>query len=114
VADTETGKVPELLPCPFCGSVGAFVRNDATNSDATVQCCNVECAAAQAGWKLVPQEPTEAMIAAGAEEDQWTINEGQDTCAREIYKAMLAAAPSPPGHATDGKANEYGRRYQNH
>ena len=43
MADTETGKVPELLPCPFCGSVGAFVRNDATNSDATVQCCNVEC-----------------------------------------------------------------------
>jgi hypothetical protein len=74
----------------------------------------LEQSAAQAGWKLVPQEPTEAMIAAGAEEDQWTINEGQDTCAREIYKAMLAAAPSPPGHATDGKANEYGRRYQNH
>ncbi|PBI79628.1 hypothetical protein A9993_07700 [Rahnella victoriana] len=39
----------------------------------------------QDGWKLVPIEPTEKMIARGA-----------DMCGiKTIYKAMLAAAPKP-------------------
>lgn len=45
------------------------------------------------GWKLVPIEPTDAMVVAALE--------GSDTpteyCIEQCYRAMLAAAPSPEG-----------------
>lgn len=53
----------------------------------------------QAGWVMVPVEPTDEMIAAAMDSDDVTYNESDDTvfyvhhC--EIYKAMLAAAPQP-------------------
>jgi hypothetical protein len=39
------------------------------------------------GWKLVPVEPTTAMLEAGAEEN---LDRDMEIC---IYKAMLSAAP---------------------
>lgn len=43
-----------------------------------------------AGFVIVPKEPTEEMIAAGAEEDAWCYSEGQAP-QPEIYRAMIAA-----------------------
>lgn len=53
----------------------------------------------QAGWVMVPVEPTDEMIVAAMDSDDVTYNESDDTVFyvhhREIYKAMLAAAPKP-------------------
>lgn len=46
-----------------------------------------------AGFVIVPKEPTEAMIAAGAEVDAWVFQEGQQP-QPQIYRAMIAAASS--------------------
>lgn len=43
-----------------------------------------------AGFVIVPKEPTEEMIAAGAEEDAWCYSEGQAP-QPDIYRAMIAA-----------------------
>lgn len=44
----------------------------------------------QEGWKVVPEEPTEEMVGAGAyvasQDPAWTV--------RDIYRAMLSAAPA--------------------
>lgn len=49
------------------------------------------------GYALVPVEPTDEMIVAAMDSDDVTYNESDDTVFyvhhREIYKAMLAAAP---------------------
>lgn len=51
----------------------------------------------RAGWVMVPIEPTDEMIVAAMDSDDVTYNESDDTVFyvhhREIYKAMLAAAP---------------------
>ncbi|EOY1416505.1 DUF550 domain-containing protein [Salmonella enterica subsp. enterica serovar Newport] len=51
------------------------------------------------GYALVPVEPTDEMIVATMDSDDVTYNESDDTVFyvhhREIYKAMLAAAPKP-------------------
>ncbi|MBN8714613.1 MAG: hypothetical protein J0H50_11705 [Xanthomonadales bacterium] len=44
------------------------------------------------GWKLVPIEPTDAMVKEGARRRQNSAAES----VREGYRAMLAAAPSQP------------------
>lgn len=48
-----------------------------------------------AGWRLVPIEPTEAMLDAGQAVDG-TIT------ARDVYVAMLTASPAPPVSQTEG------------
>lgn len=45
------------------------------------------------GWQLVPVEPTEEMLVAGYETEMFP----EDRTPREIYNAMLAAAPKPGG-----------------
>ena len=45
------------------------------------------------GWKLVPVEPTEAMLHAG---NSAIENWGVDANGSSTYRAMLAAAPQPP------------------
>ncbi|HAK4777641.1 TPA: DUF550 domain-containing protein [Salmonella enterica] len=51
------------------------------------------------GYALVSVEPTDEMIVAAMDSDDVTYNESDDTVFyvhhREIYKAMLAAAPKP-------------------
>ncbi|WP_241043688.1 hypothetical protein [Achromobacter xylosoxidans] len=62
-----------------------------------------------AGWKLVPIEPTDAMLDAGIKQhrceqgDPWYSSPdlGEGDC-REIYAAMLNAAPAAPSVATAG------------
>jgi hypothetical protein len=51
------------------------------------------------GWKLVPVEPTDAMIHAAANLDFLTFVEDAPTYA-DTYKAMLAAAPEAPAVQT--------------
>ncbi|MFY3300206.1 hypothetical protein ACOTEY_00475 [Achromobacter xylosoxidans] len=59
------------------------------------------------GWKLVPIEPTDAMLDAGIKQhrceqgDPWYSSPdlGEGDC-RDIYAAMLNAAPSAPGVST--------------
>lgn len=47
------------------------------------------------GWQLVPKEPTGEMIWDGAKENE-IYNKTIAECMRDIYKAMLSAAPKPP------------------
>ncbi|MFT2796081.1 hypothetical protein [Serratia sp. N21D137] len=47
------------------------------------------------GYKLVPVEPTEAMINAGREIDSSPLNMSPRHRVELIYRAMLAAAPTP-------------------
>lgn len=60
--------------------------NDALQAQASGQ------AVAPQGWKLVPVEPTEAMLLAGADAEN---NEGK-TYLRPAWRYMLAAAPAAP------------------
>lgn len=60
------------------------------------------------GWRLVPAEPTEAMVDAGCREhtcvqgDSWySDSEISEHDAIDVFKAMLAAAPTPG--ASDGE-----------
>jgi hypothetical protein len=55
------------------------------------------------GWKIVPVEPSDAMVAAGANADIEDFC-GM-TCVANIYRAMIAASPKATGDAlsqTDG------------
>ena len=50
------------------------------------------------GWMMVPKEPTDVMIAAGAGEISYDENSDEDN-ARNAYLAMLAARPTKePDH----------------
>lgn len=53
------------------------------------------------GYVLVPKEPTDEMIVAAMDSDDVTYNDSDDTVFyvhhREIYKAMVAAAPQQEG-----------------
>lgn len=53
------------------------------------------------GWKLVPVKPTPAMLEAAAKADDEGFEAGRSYGAsgREIYDAMLAAAPAQEGAA---------------
>lgn len=99
----------ELKPCPFCGDDAETDSHDSNGATFT-RCC--QCGAtvngdlenwntrAKAdsnwqpppGWKLVPVEPTEAMLEAGSQ----TLGSGKvgELLARH-YRAMVAAAPEP-------------------
>lgn len=59
---------------------------------------------APAGWKLVPEEPTPEMIAAGEDAFQWHQDAGgqwvlDDASPDACYRAMLSAAPPPPAES---------------
>lgn len=70
----------------FCGFVRETDRNRALLSASKP--------AVAMGWKLVPVEPTEEMILAGLQGDV-----PKDAYARDIYEAMLAAAPAAPAQS---------------
>ena len=54
------------------------------------------------GWRLVPVTPTQAMLNAAGFFDDDTINTRDgDEFAREVYRDMLAAAPTPPESSGD-------------
>lgn len=51
------------------------------------------------GWKLVPIEPTEEMLAAACERAQSfevLLDDTRFACDRASYAAAIAAAPEPP------------------
>ena len=50
-------------------------------------------------WKLVPIEPTEGMLASVRNNPHPTRPDGWDSNHIKIYRAMLAAAPTPPEHS---------------
>lgn len=91
----------ELLPCPFCGgtdlstSLGSRVECRSCGAggpvvitkDARIE-WNRRAALPREGWKLVPVEPTDAMISAGAD-----VLDGFRVDVLYTYDAMLAAAP---------------------
>ncbi|EGD1207743.1 hypothetical protein IAV38_000326 [Salmonella enterica] len=57
----------------------------------------------QAGWVMVPVEPTDEMIAAAMNCEDVLFNSDESFCVQfgNIYKAMPAAAPQP--EISDGK-----------
>ncbi|HGX2761389.1 TPA: DUF550 domain-containing protein [Salmonella enterica subsp. enterica serovar Newport] len=57
----------------------------------------------QAGWVMVPVEPTDEMIAAAMDCEDVLFNSDESFCVQfgNIYEAMLAAAPQP--ETSDGK-----------
>ncbi len=50
------------------------------------------------GWKLVPVEPTDAMIDAGEDEARERRSVGMQVYASDIYHAMLSTAPKEASH----------------
>jgi hypothetical protein len=53
------------------------------------------------GWRLVPVEPTEAMIEAGAVRGNWSsradaFDGGREGSAKDVWAVMLAAVPPAP------------------
>lgn len=50
---------------------------------------------APSGWRMVPVEPTEAMLAAGAAAESNASTHVQERLTLLAYRAMLAAAPPP-------------------
>lgn len=57
-----------------------------------------------AGYAVVPIEPTREMWAAMADTLYGYKNRHHDKVAGDLYRAMLAAAPSPPGPNTEGQS----------
>ncbi|HGB4839040.1 TPA: hypothetical protein ACIVKX_003991 [Salmonella enterica subsp. enterica serovar Jangwani] len=55
----------------------------------------------RAGWVMVPVEPTDEMIAAAMECEDVLFNSDESFCVqfREIYCAMVTAAPKPEGNS---------------
>lgn len=70
----------------------------------------VEPVALPEGWKLVPVEPTDAMIDAGDEINEagaaWSGYAEIPASAEKHYRAMLAAAPTPPASTDLREVNE--------
>lgn len=66
-------------------------------ADAAIQAMPQQ-AAAPAGWKLVPIEPTDAMreAASKADDDGFEAGRSYGASGMEIYASMIAAAPLPP------------------
>ena len=113
----------ELLACPFCGG-GAAVFQESCNMPGRycVECETCKCGTgywsrgkaiahwnrrppADDGWKLVPCEPTEAMIEAICGAHAWgewpadfdpRAQKIRREAARNGHAAMLAASPPPP------------------
>lgn len=53
-----------------------------------------------AGWRLVPETPTEAMLAAGNSASLSTsvlLDDQRFACERATYEAAVSTAPVPPG-----------------
>ena len=93
--------------CELCGFIGK-TSGKFTHSDA---CLITRLRAssqpmADSGWRMVPAEPTEAMLKAGGDAfmdaavghvaGDWTA---ANTPFKRWYRAMLAAAPPHPGAA---------------
>ena len=55
-----------------------------------------------AGWKLVPVEPDNLMLCAGAAMCDEPSSDEDEARARGVYHAMLAAAPSPSPRLAEG------------
>lgn len=114
-------RMSDLKPCPFCNSANinaaSYIRDGSAvicrDCSATTRAFNpnsrekaasnwnrrAAIAAVEAeGWQLVPVEPTEAMLTAGF----LSLGKGEDASVleRDVYRAMLAAAPKPV--VTDG------------
>lgn len=53
-------------------------------------------------WKLVPVEPTAGMLAAGVAAESNAPTHVQERLTLYAYRAMLAAAPTPPAEAVTG------------
>lgn len=131
---TSTGlrdRAGELLPCPFCnGTRGRPIEDETTDGFFRISCygCNVHvlklrrheavtvwntrallaspAPAGAEGWVLVPLEPTEEMLVAGAKAMAGPSPKGPRYCngVPRIYAAMLDASPAqatPPAEARE-------------
>lgn len=83
----------ELLPCPLCGDkatrASGYVACDSCSAWAQVEDWNRRHA--PGGWQMVPVEPTGRMQVAGLRQRY------DEDGTRGVYRAMLAAAPTPGG-----------------
>lgn len=67
--------------------------NRAARLALTAPVATEQAQAVAAGWKFVPVEPTEEMMAAASEEREHCRRAGRIALASNIYRAMLAASP---------------------
>ncbi len=97
----------------YAASSGEFARVWCVDSDFARKLereLNAARSATRRNFRLVPEQPTEAMIEAGVKDTQPYISHAD---AEEIYKAMLRFAPSTPSVAPspDDKAIELARAF---
>ena len=106
---TDDKSVSDLLPCPFCGAKAYVVgygpyRINCKACDASlgpIFCAERNQAIAAwnvrshpSGYRLVPVEPTEAMLSAGAARARDFMSEhGPYPRTKSVYRAMIQAAP---------------------
>ena len=75
--------------CCQCSEAWPSTEGERHANDCLLTTLSRHIAGAGEGWRLVPVEPTEAMISAG-----WIDKE--DVNPDDIYRAMIDAAPSAP------------------
>jgi Lar family restriction alleviation protein len=131
----------ELKPCPFCGGKAdidapasierlvyckgcyASIAEDATPK--AIAAWNRRAPAVPNGWKLVPVEPTDAMLKAAAQtpgikfldetssitqlrrpSDYEGVFVGEGSPLQQAWRAMLSASPPPPEAASQPAQGE--------
>jgi hypothetical protein len=87
----------EQLGDPRRKGCGHALRVHGTLVDAILAALPELAGGVPAGWKLVPEEPTEEMVCAGDRKDPGS---GFGSLSARIYRAMLAAAPPASGSAS--------------
>lgn len=110
----------ELLPCPFCGGKAEAKKPDMSYEFTLIKCqeCDAQTdegvdfedaaeawnrrapsASVPQGWKLVPEESTEAMARAFRADDApyyFAMTTIRCNDFAERWRAVIAAAPKPP------------------
>lgn len=66
------------------------------------------------GWKLVPIEPTDAMKERGSNCAEYGHDDIYPESAADVYRAMLAVAPTPPAEQPTKVETTYARQHAAH
>ena len=92
----------EAVACGLCGEVKPFSGScGGGKSNPKALCYTAPSTKPADGWKLVPIEPTDEMINAGRIAPCTADEMDADDDYRDVYKAMLSAAPQGKTNGLD-------------